>query len=446
MKKTSPILVAGCALALSAAMPAAAQDPALRDTVDLSLGQALSIGLQENPTIIQSAADRAASGAGLWSAYGKLLPQIGLQGSAQKTDEGSFVFFGTEFESPASYSTAYQWDITHSLLDAGRDLFRIRSARADVDRRIAAYDNTALETVSEIKIQYLNARREEGLVTQAELEMERRGAHLEMADARHEVGAVTRSDVLQAQLSIHEGGVALLQARQRAAEARLALRRLLGGALPPGPIDLTSDFPVFEPQFDEDELVASALAGHPSLRESRAAERVGEAELWIARSAYLPTLQLQYSLARSVVDTLGFEFSDFDNRNFWAVSFNWPLFGRFERYSQTSRARAGLVGARQEERRRALAIEEQVRVAYTRLVTARAAHEVAAARVELSGEDLRLAEGRYETGVGTFLDLLDARVRAGQAETDLITSTYDFYLALVALERATGLQLFPERI
>ena len=66
--------------------------------------------------------------------------------------------------------------------------------------------------------------------------------------------------------------------------------------------------------------------------------------------------------------------------------------------------------------------------------------------VELAREDLRLGEGRYETGTGTFLDLLDARVRAGQAETDLITATYDFYLALVELERATGLQLFPEGV
>ena len=443
--KRSYLLVAGFGLTLAAA-PAAAQDAAARDSVELSLGQALSIGLEENPSVIQSAAERAASGAGLWSAYGNLLPQIGLQGNAQKSEQGTFVFFGTEFESPATYSTSYQWDFTHSLLDAGRDLFRIRSAKADVDRRIAAYDVTSLETVSDIKTQYLGARREEGLVTQAEREMERRAGHLELADARYEVGAVTRSDVLQARLSIHEGEVAQLQARQRAAEARLALRRLLGGALPAGPIDLTSDFPVFEPEFDEDELVASALGAHPSLRESRAAERMGEAELWIARSAYLPTLQFQYSLSRSVVDTAGFEFSDFDDRDFWAVSLNWPLFGRFERYDQTSRARASLVGARQEERRRALSIEEQVRVAHTRLETAWAAHETAVASVELAREDLRLAEGRYETGVGTFLDLLDARVRAGETETNLITSTYDFYLALVALERATGLQLFPERI
>lgn len=437
---------AALAAVLALAAPAAAQQTVPADSADLSLGQALVIGLHENPVVLQAAADRSASDAGVWNAWGNLLPQLSLQGQAQKSEEGKFVIFGTEFTSPATFATAYQWDFTHSLLDAGRDLFRIRSARADVDRVVAVYDNTALETASDIKTQYLNARRERGLVLQAETELERRTRHLDLADARYEVGAVTRSDVLQARLSINEGEVALLQARQRAAEARLALRRLLGGALPDAPLDLTTEFPVFEPDFDEEDLVAAALAGHPSLRESRAAERISEAELWIARSAYLPTVQFQYSLSRSVTDTTSFQFSDFDDRDFWAVSLNWQLFGRFERYHQTSRANAGLTGARQEERRRALAIEEQARVAHTRLRTAFAAQRAAEAAVELAREDLRLGEGRYETGTGSFLDLLDARVRSTQAETDLISSTYDFYLALVALERATGLQLFPEGV
>lgn len=445
--KTHPILVVGLAAALATAVPAPAQQTAAEpDSLELSLGRALAIGLLENPVVLQASAERSATGAGLWNAYGNLLPQISLQGQAQKSEQGSFVIFGSEFESPATYSTAYQWDFTHSLLDAGRDLLRIRSARADVDRVIARYDNTTLQTTSDIKTQYLTARREEGLVTQAERELERRQRHLELAQARYDVGAVTRSDVIQARLSINQGEVARLQAAQRAEEARLALRRLLGGGLPPGPLDLTTDFPVFEPGFEEGELVAAALGGHPSLRESRASELVSEAELWIARSAYLPTLQFQYSLSRSVVDTTGFEFSDFDDRDFWAVSLSWPLFGRFERYSRTSRAHANLTSAQEEERRRELTIEEQARVAHSRLRTAYAAHEAAVVSVELAREDLRLGEGRYETGTGTFLDLLDARVRASQAETDLITSTYDFYLALVALEQATGLELFPEGV
>lgn len=436
------------AVALSAPAPALGQaaspGEAAPDTVRLSLHEALAVGLQRNPQVHQAAAQRSVADAGLWSAWGNLLPQVSTQGQLQRSDQGAFVLAGTEFESPTTYTTAYQWDFTHSLLDSGRDVFRIREARAEADRVDASYDATALTTSSDIKTQYLTARRAQAQVRLAEREVERRQGHLELAQGRFDVGAVTRSDVLQARLSLNQGEVALLQARQDAQEARLALRRLLGGALSDRPIALTTDFEVFEPDYDPDVLVDRALTGHPALRESRAAERAGEAGLWIARSAYLPTFRFQYSLARSIVDTMEFSFSDWNDRNFYVVSMSWSLFGRFDRYHETSRANANLVNAREEERSRTLEIEEQTRVAASRLQTAWRTHEANALAVELAREDLRLGEGRYETGTGSFVDLLDARVRALEAETNLIASTYDFYVALVALERATGLTLFPQ--
>ena len=85
-----------------------------------------------------------------------------------------------------------------------------------------------------------------------------------------------------------------------------------------------------------------------------------------------------------------------------------------------------------------------MRTAHSRLLTAYAAWRANQTSVELAGEDLRLGEARYRTGAGSFVDLLDAQTRATKAETDLITATYDFFLALAALERATGLSLFPE--
>lgn len=417
--------------------------PAPADTVGLSLWDALAIGLRHNPRVIQAGLDRSAESAGTWSAYGRLLPQVGLSGLAQKSERGSFAFFGRQFESPQTYTTAFQWDFTHSLLDSGRDWFRIKSARASVDRALASYDGQALETATEIETQYLEARRRAALVRQAEREIERRHQHLRLAEGRYEVGEVTKSDVLQARLAVNQGEVAALRAEQEAREARLALRRLLGGELAEEPFSLTTDFEVFRPPFEADELIARALERHPGLRESRAQERVEESNLWIARSAYLPSLQFQYSLSRSVVDTAGFEFSGFDERDFYVFSLSWPLFGRFERYDETSRANAALRSTRQEARRIHLSIEESTRVAHSRLETARAAHEANLLGVELAREDLRLAQARYETGIGSFVDLIDARVRAAEAETDLIASTYDFFLALVDLERATGLELMP---
>lgn len=437
-----PLVLAGGVLLAPA--PASAQAPAAADSVSLTLSQALEIGRRENPGLLQAGYQRSAAGAGLWEAYGNLLPRIGLQGQAQRFEGGTFAILGGEFESPSTYTTIYQWDFTHSLLDAGRDLFRIRAARADARQAVAAYDFEWWTTRADIQRQYLEASRQRALVMQAEREVERRTEHVRLAEARYAVGAVTRSDILEARLSLGQGEVAILEARQRHQEAILALRRLLGGELPPGAIRLTSGFQVFDPPFEIDVLLARAYERQPSLREIDAQEEADAANLWIARSAYLPSLQFQYGLSRSVVDTADFRFSDFDGRGFYALSLSWDLFDGFSRHHQASRANAALQSSRAERERRRLVVEEEVRTAHSRLMTAHAAYRTNLTNVEFAREDLRLGEGRYETGAGSFLDLLDARVRASQAETDLIGSTYDFYLALVELERASGLDLFPE--
>jgi outer membrane protein TolC len=415
------------------------------DTLRLSLLDALEAGQRENPVVLQSAFSRSAAGAGVWDAYGNLMPQVGFQGFAQRSEAGTFNLGGRPFISPLTYTTTYQWDFTHTLLDSGRDIFRIRSARAESESAIAAYNSQWWQTRADIKQQYLGTRRQQALLAQAAREIERLEHHLLLAESRYDVGEVTKSDVLQAQLGLNQGQVASLEARQAAEEALLALQRLVGG-LPSGPIELTTDFEVFRPPFDVENLVDRALDLHPSVRETEAQERADRANLWIARSAYFPGLQFQYSRSKSAADTSDFQFSDLDSRNFWVFSLNWQLFDGFSRHNETSRANAALQSTRAERRRRELSIEESVRTAHSRLMTSYAAHQANMKSVELATEDLRLGEARYETGAGSFVDLLDSQVRAAEAETDLIASAYDFYVALVELERGSGLDLFPERV
>jgi outer membrane protein TolC len=416
------------------------------DSLPLSLREALDLGLQRNPEVLTAGYNRSAAGAGVWDAYGNFLPRVNLSGQLQHVDQGTFVLFGSEFDSPESFNTGYSWDITHSLLDSGRDLLRLRSARANVHQAIAGYDLQTLSTATQIETQYLEARRRQALVERARAEIDSRTRQLQLARGRYDVGSVTKSDVLLAEIELNRAEVAVLQAIQQLEEARLGLRRLLGGALPERPLALTTDFQVFQPAYDVEDLIGRALRDHPSLRETRARQEADAAQLWIARSAYLPTLSLQYSIQRTAADTVDFAWSDFAEQSFLGLALNWQVFSGFDRHNQTSQANAALQSARAEEVRRSLQIEQDVRTAFSRLETAYASHQVARRSVELAAEDLRLGEARYRTGTGSFVDLVDARTRSAQADVDLISATYDFYLALVQLELATGLNLLPAEV
>jgi outer membrane protein TolC len=53
-------------------------------------------------------------------------------------------------------------------------------------------------------------------------------------------------------------------------------------------------------------------------------------------------------------------------------------------------------------------------------------------------ENLEIAQGRYEAGVGPYLEVTDAQLSAVNAETDRIQALYDYYLAAARLFKAIG--------
>lgn len=435
------IAIAAALIATSAAWaPLTAQ--VVPDSLRLSLWDALEIGLRQNPQVLQAGYSRSAAGAGKWEAYGNLLPDINLQGLAQKSGEGEFVGPGVVLPVPEQYSTFLELDFSFSLLDAGRDIWRIKGANANADEAISAYDLQSLQTGSEIKVQYLRAKRAQAHVSQARREIEQREEQLRVAEGRYEVGAVTISDVLQGRLNLNQAEVGWLEARQSLDEAALTLRRLLGGELEPGPISFVTRFEVFPPEFDLQQLIDQSVAIHPAMQEVEARQRSDEAGLWIARSQYWPTVRFDWVFSRTRVDTTGFGLDDFNKRDYYGFSLNWETFGGFRRYNDTSQANARLQSTKAEMRERTLAIEEGVRLAHSRLQTAHASYNALEISLELAREDLRLGEERYRTGAGSFVDLTISRTRATQAETDLISAAFEFFIALVELERATGLMLF----
>ena len=53
-------------------------------------------------------------------------------------------------------------------------------------------------------------------------------------------------------------------------------------------------------------------------------------------------------------------------------------------------------------------------------------------------ENLELAEGRYQAGVGNVIELIDAQVQRASAEAEYVRSLYAFQTAVAELERAIG--------
>jgi outer membrane protein TolC len=57
---------------------------------------------------------------------------------------------------------------------------------------------------------------------------------------------------------------------------------------------------------------------------------------------------------------------------------------------------------------------------------------------EASGENLRLATGRYEVGAGDIIEMIDAQAQMNRSDTDMINAVYDHSVSMASLLRAMG--------
>jgi outer membrane protein TolC len=115
-----------------------------------------------------------------------------------------------------------------------------------------------------------------------------------------------------------------------------------------------------------------------------------------------------------------------------------PLFQGGLTRGRISEARANLIAleAQRDAMRQSILLE--VNQAYADLEGATARVNVMESSLQKARENLEIAQGRYEAGLGPYIEVIDAQLSAVNAETDRIQALYDYYLAGARLLKAMG--------
>ena len=96
----------------------------------------------------------------------------------------------------------------------------------------------------------------------------------------------------------------------------------------------------------------------------------------------------------------------------------------------------GVIQALREEERQRIALE--VEESYLNLMEAGERIKANEAQKRSAKENLDLANGRYQVGVGSIIEITEAQVINSRAQTDHIRSIYDHKVAEARLARAMG--------
>ena len=262
--------------------------------------------------------------------------------------------------------------------------------------------------------------------------------HLKNVQAQYDVGVVAKVDLLRSEVELTSAQQDLIKAENRHSIAEARLNNMMGIAQD------TKLAPVEELKYVAyketlPNCINHAMLHRLDLQQSRLQVKDAEAALNGAKAGWLP----------SVTGALSNSWADNkwpgDKGSNWGVSvgLNMNVFDSGVTKSNVASAKANLMTAKESYRQDTDNVELDVRNCYNTLREAEKRISTTQVAVAKAEEDYHIAQVRYEAGVGTNTDVLDAQVALHQARNNFNTSLYDYNLAKVALDTAMGIEARP---
>jgi outer membrane protein len=267
------------------------------------------------------------------------------------------------------------------------------------------------------------------------------------AQGFYDVGTRARIDVARAEANLYSAQADLITAENGVKIAWVTLRNAMGSPrLPEQPV--AEDSP--EVQFSMNLAGARNVAfdARTELKSFDAQRKAADQLIATARRGHLPDLIFDASYGRRHVSDQTTDNGNNGNKHLntfplqptWSVqlSFNIPIFDGFR---TTNRVEETLhnyynVKAQEEDRRQQIALE--VEQSYLRVVETQERIRATESAARAAKENLDLAQGRYQVGVGSIIEVTDAETLYTDAQTTYIRTIYDYKIADAQLARAMG--------
>jgi len=400
----------------------------------LSVDDAVAIALETQPNIKARISDYVAAAFRVDQAFSVLLPQITGSWTAARDQNVAGGVLSTGTVLPRTVTTwtttsIARVSLSQILFDFGKNFASTEAARKVAD---SALEDTELQrqlVTQTVKESYTNINFAVRLIQVNQQAVERAELNLRSARGFFEVGTRPKSDVARAEVDVANARVDLIRARNAERLARVALATAMG--LPATtPIQIQDNL-VYQPvTLDRARLGSDALRQRPEFRQARLNAEANDARLRRAQRDFFPDITGGgfYGAARA------------DMNEIWELnlSLNWTIFDGGNRIARFREARANLSAAQERVKAAELDISREVEQSVNNVIEADERIQAAQVAVASAQENFRLAQGRFDAGVGTILELTDAQLALTQAQNTEAQALADYRIALARLDRAVG--------
>lgn len=413
------------------------QPPAARA---LTLRDALTLAAQQNPQLRVAAFEVQIARTQLAQARAAAAGQLNAQASYTRSAEQApttVVIGGSPVTIPAPSPNTFDLRLVfqYPLYTGGRIEAQVAMAEANLRGSEAALQRQIQQVLFDVRQAYFRV-----LLTQTGRQVAERGIQqaaesLRVARVRVSAGASPRFDEIQADVALANARQAEVRSRNSVALAVQGLNALLGLPLDT-PLALTDRFVTDTVQTPLDQMIRAALANRPELGELQARQAAAQAAIQLAESGARPTVG---ATTTGSVGNAGALFVT-------GVSATWSVMlaatlnvfdgGLTRERVRETQLRLEQLKAIEAQTRQG--IEFDVRQAFLNLHATREELGGADALIAQANEALRIALVRFQSGVGTNLEVITAQTTASQAEAERALALFNYSVARAALERAVG--------
>lgn len=402
----------------------------------LNLQEGLRIVTEKGRDVAMARSDEEAAKGAVSLARSPWLPSLDIYGRETwlKNQPEAKTPFGPMPTSQDQF-TSYGFKATQVLYDFGKTSSSVSSAQYGLKAREAGTFRARNRAALEFIVVYFDLLEAEELLKVAQEEVTRYEAHSKDAAARFRAGVVTRNELLQAEVLLADSKQRLLTAKNnrtlRASKINSLLMRPLNESVQPSEVGGYALGPV-----TLDQAWAEAEQSNPDLKDLDARVRAKEENISSIRSDYLPTVYVSG----------GYEYME--NRyqvhpDNWSViaGVNINLFAGGSTSSKVSMAKSEHLSLRLGREKLLDAVRLDVQASWLDRESSTLKVEVAASAVSQAAENLRLQRLRYQQGIGTSTEVLDAVSLMTTAETNAWKANFAVRRAEAALQYTMGRDL-----
>lgn len=436
--------VALCAFGIAKAQNA----QAAKDTLTLTLDKALTIALDENPTMKVAAEEIALKKVAGKEAWQSLLPEASIAGSLDHTIKAAEMKLNDmSFKMGQDGTNTANAGLSINLPLFAPAVYRTMSmTKTDIELAVEKSRASKLDLVNQVSKAYYQLMLAQDSYNVLLGSYKLAEDNFNIVNAKYEQGAVSEYDKISAEVQMRSIKPNVISAGNAVTLSKLQLKVLMGVTADVD-IEIADNLGNYETELFANELnqPAANLNNNTTMKQLDLNRKMLNQNIKSLRANFMPTLGMNYS----------YQYQSLYNEDWNILDYNWsgssalmftlsiPLY----KASNFTKLKSNRIQIRQLEQNR-LDTERKLNMQITSYQNNMAAssEQVVSNRenVMQAQKAVQIAGKRYEVGKGTVLELNTSQVQLTEAELTYNQSIYDYLVAKADLDQVLGKDYIAE--